>query len=105
MKPRSKFAGALVAVAMALSASSQAQMGAELYQAKCVTCHGTDGKGQTPAGKGLRARDFSSADVQKQSDTDLSYVITQGKNKMPAFSGLSGDQVASLVKCIRGMKK
>ena len=105
MKSKSKFAGAFILLMMTLSASSQTQMGADLYKAKCVACHGADGKGETPAGKGLHARDFSSADVQKQSDTDLGYIITQGKNKMPAFGGLSPEQVTSLVKYVRGMKK
>ena len=99
----------LIAAVLLVSTSSlwaeDAAMGADLYKAKCVACHGADGKGETPAGKGLHARDFASADVQKQSDTDLGYIIANGKNKMPKFSGLSGEQVTSLVKYIRGMKK
>ena len=97
--------GTVLAVSTSLLWAEDAAMGADLYKAKCVACHGTDGKGETPAGKGLRARDFGSVDVQKQSDTDLGYTITKGRNKMPGFSGLSIDQVTSLVKYIRGMKK
>jgi len=110
MKPNVKFAGGLILLSLTLPsltqpALTQTQMGEDLFKAKCVLCHGADGKGQTPAGKGLHARDFGSGDVQKQSDTDLAYIMTQGKNKMPKFGGLSSEQVASLVKYIRGMKK
>ena len=105
MEPRAKFAGVLILLTMSLPALGQMQMGEDLFKAKCTLCHGVDGKGQTPAGKGLHARDLTSADVQKQSDTDLAYVIAQGRNKMPKFGGLSSEQIASLVKHIRGIKK
>jgi mono/diheme cytochrome c family protein len=105
VKLRAKFVAALILSSLTVPALSQTQMGEDLFKAKCTLCHGADGKGQTPAGKGLHARDFSSADVQKQSDTDLAYIIAQGKNKMPKFSGLSAEQVTNLVKYIRGMKK
>ena len=105
MKRRVKYIGALILLSLAVPALSETQMGEDLFKAKCALCHGADGKGQTPVGKGLHARDFSSADVQKQSDTDLAYIITQGKNKMPKFGGLSSEQVTSLVKYVRGMKK
>ena len=106
MKRIGIFATAIVfTVFTSLGWAENAPAGADLFKAKCVTCHGADGKGQTPAGKGLHAHDLSAADVQKQSDTDLGYVITKGKNKMPAFTGFTPEQVASLVKYIRGLKK
>ena len=51
-------------------------------------------------------RDLGSADVQKQSDADLTGIITKGKGKMPAYDGkLSADQITDLVKYIRTLKK
>jgi len=105
MKANTKLLTVIILFTMSVAPSSHAQMGGDLFKAKCTACHGVDGKGQTPIGKGLHARDLSSADVQKQADTDLSYVISKGKNKMPAFTGLSGDQITSLVKYIRALKK
>jgi cytochrome c6 len=59
--------------------------GAQLYKTKCAVCHGADGKGETPSGKANKLRDLDSGDVQKQSDADLTEIITAGKNKMPAY--------------------
>jgi cytochrome c551 len=57
-------------------------------------------------GKNLKIRDFHSADVQKQSDTDLKTAITKGKGKMPAFAGkLTGEQIDQLVGYLREIGK
>jgi cytochrome c6 len=98
---------AMLAFAMIFSTWSAAQnAGADLFKSKCAMCHGPDGKGETAMGKKLGLRDLGSADVQKQSDADLTGTITKGKNKMPAYDGkLSADQIGDLVKFIRTLKK
>jgi len=79
---------------------------ADTYKSKCATCHGPDGKGATSIGKSMKIRDLSSADVQKQSDTDLQKIISDGKGKMPAYKAkLSVADVSSLVAFIRGLAK
>jgi cytochrome c6 len=78
----------------------------KLYKAKCAACHGPDGKGETAMGKANKLRDLASADVQKQSDSDLTTIITAGKNKMPAYGkSLSADQIKGLVGYVRGLAK
>ena len=80
--------------------------GAALYKAKCAACHGADGKGETAMGKASKLRDLGSPDVQKQSDEDLSGIITNGKNKMPAYGkSLKPEQVKDLVAFIRSLAK
>lgn len=71
------------------------------FKAKCAGCHGADGKGKEM----MKTRDLASADVQKQSDADLTTIITKGKGKMPAYGSLSPDQVKDLVAYIRSLKK
>ncbi|MGB7436185.1 MAG: cytochrome c [Candidatus Acidiferrum sp.] len=71
------------------------------FKAKCAMCHGADGKGK----ESMKTRDLSSADVQKQSDPDLSGIITNGKGKMPAFKSMTPDQVKDMVAYIRSLKK
>ena len=83
-----------------------AEDGAALFKAKCAMCHGPDGSGQTPMGKTLKLRDMHSADVQKQTDAELTKIITDGKNKMPANKGkLTDAQIKELVAHIRTLKK
>ena len=79
--------------------------GAALFKSKCAMCHGPDGAGKTPMGQRLNIRDLRSAEVQKQSDAELSQVIGQGKGKMPAFKTLSADQINLLVAHIRELAK
>lgn len=80
--------------------------GTGLYKAKCAACHGADGKGETAMGKANKLRDLGSPDVQKQSDKDLAGIITNGKNKMPAYGkSLKQEQVKDLVAFIRSLAK
>jgi mono/diheme cytochrome c family protein len=90
-----------------LSVPAQAQNGGEaLYKAKCVACHGADGKGETAVGKANKVRDLGSADVQGQSDDAIAGIIGNGKGKMPAYGkSLKADQIKDLVAYIRSLKK
>ena len=100
-----------VAVALAtiafLSAPAKADAAAAeaTYKAKCAMCHGPDGKGETATGKMMKVKDFSSEEVQKMSDADLTAAITTGKGKMPPYKSLSADQVKDLVAFIRAFGK
>lgn len=99
----------VAALSAALSVLSQPACAADTaeatYKAKCAMCHGPDGKGETPTGKSLKVRDFSSEDVQKISDTDLAGTIAAGKGKMPAYKTLTPDQVKDLVAYVRSLGK
>jgi len=98
----------LTAIALGISVWSVPAVAdaAANYKAKCVMCHGADGKGDTPAGKKMAARDFASPEVQKMSDDDLIAITTKGKNKMPAYSGkLSDADIKDLITYIRQIAK
>lgn len=57
-------------------------------------------------GKKLGARNLGSAEVQGQSDAQLTEVVTRGKNKMPAYEGkLTKEQIGQLVAYIRELGK
>jgi len=88
------------------SVPAGAQDAAALYKTKCAACHGADGKGDTAIGKTNKIRDLSSADVQQQSDADLTAIIANGKGKMPAYAkSLKPEQIKDLVAYIRGLAK
>lgn len=100
---------AAVALAAAAFLSSPAKADAAAaeatYKAKCAGCHGPDGKGETATGKMMKVKDFTSEEVQKMSDADLTAAITSGKGKMPPYKTLSADQVKDLVAYIRTLGK
>ena len=97
----------LLFLAGLLSFSSPAKAdGASNYKAKCALCHGADGKGDTPAGKSMGAHDFTSPDVEKESDADLIAITTKGKNKMPAYGGkLSDADIKDVISYVRQLAK
>jgi cytochrome c6 len=87
------------------SVSAVAQDAAATYKAKCAMCHGPEGKG-TPAGLKMGAHDFTSPDVQKQTDAQLTEVVEKGKGKMPGYAGkLKDAEIKDLVAYIRSLKK
>lgn len=92
---------ALVLVPVAL-----AEDGAALFKGKCAMCHGPDGAGQTTMGKNLKVRDLGSADVQKQTDAELTKITADGKGKMPAYKAkMTAAEIDAVVKFIRTLKK
>ena len=87
------------------SSSAVAQDAAATYKAKCAMCHGPDGKGSA-LGTKMGAHDFTAADVQKETDAQLTEIITKGKGKMPAYDGkLKDTEIKDLVAYIRSLAK
>jgi mono/diheme cytochrome c family protein len=85
---------------------SLAQDGAAIFKSKCAMCHGPDGSGKTAMGEKLNIADLRSAEVQKQTDSELSQIIAKGKNKMPAYEGkLTKEQIDQLVAYVRELGK
>ncbi len=80
--------------------------GAALFKTNCAICHGPDGRAQTPAGKSMKVRDLTSAEVQKLSDAELTAIISYGKGKMPSYKARLGpDDIKQLIAHIRAFKK
>jgi mono/diheme cytochrome c family protein len=96
----------VAAVAFAFSTwTFAADSGADVYKSKCASCHGAAGKGDTAMGKAMKLKDLGSAEIQKQSDADLTAVIEKGKKPMPAYEGkITKDEITDLVKYLRTLK-
>lgn len=102
---RKLFAIAVVLFLLATPAMLAAD-GAALYKAKCASCHGADGSGQTPMGKSMKLRDLRSKEVQAQTDQQLYTWTADGKGKMPAYKAkLSEAEITALVKAMRDLAK
>lgn len=81
-------------------------IGKELYDSKCLFCHGAKGDGNGPASASLSPKPAALNDVQfqqKYSDQQIADTILKGKGMMPAFA-LSQDEIAAVVKYVRELK-
>lgn len=98
-------AAILLILFFAVTPAVRADDSADLFKQKCANCHGPDGKGQNAMGRTLKVRDLSSAEVQKQTDAELTEITANGKGKMPAYKGkLSDEQIKGLVGFMRSLK-
>jgi len=80
--------------------------GEKVYKAKCASCHGPDGKGDTAAGKATKTRDLSSDEVKKETDAEWAKIIVNGKNKMPSYDKkLTEAEVKDVVAYMRSLVK
>jgi len=92
----------LLPITSPLASAEGSAAGAGVFKAKCVTCHGPDGSGNTPVGKSLQTADLRSPEVQKKSDAELTQSISEGKGNMPAFKGnITDDEIQSVLKYVR----
>lgn len=93
-------------LSMTLAPVAFAADGAAIYKAKCASCHGADGKGQSPMGKKMNLRDLGSPEVQKQTDKELYDWTAVGKGKMPGYKDkLSDEEIKALVAHMRMFAK
>ncbi len=81
----------------------------QLYSKHCKSCHGKKGLGDGPKAAELDvpSGDFSSDEFQSQSDGELFYKTTFGRDDMPAYDKkISSDEDRCLlVSYMRSMKK
>ena len=77
--------------------------GAKTFGAKCASCHGKDGKSDTPMGKKNNAKDLTAS---KMADDEVTKVINDGKGKSPAFKGKIADgDIKELVDYLKSIRK
>jgi mono/diheme cytochrome c family protein len=73
----------------------------------CGPCHGPSGKGDGPAAAALPTKpaDWTSEKVQKQTDGELFWKITNGRGAMPPWKSLPDKERWEIVNYIRTLKK
>ena len=121
MKPRSKATLGYVAVpliicavsvlafAISCNVSAVATPGdaRSVYNSKCASCHGRDGRAKSMHAKHEKARDLTSGEWQDSvSDERIYNSISNGKGKMPGFKKkLSDAQMDELVNYVRRLRR
>jgi mono/diheme cytochrome c family protein len=83
--------------------------GKQVYQARCVLCHGPEGKGDGPAAAALNPKPRNHTDgayMNSRTDEQLLAVIHNGKGAMPAWKGvLSEQEMQDVLKYVRTLAK
>jgi cytochrome c oxidase cbb3-type subunit III len=96
----------LAAIALPSRAQKSQQEGSTIFQEQCVSCHGTDGHAATDMGKKVQAADLTSEAVQRNSDSQLTKILKEGKNKMPSFQDkLDDDEIKAVIAYVRQLGK
>lgn len=108
-----RIAFAVIAAAALCSATARAEdkKTERTWKAKCASCHGAEGKGDTESGKKMKLPDMTSkAWQEKTTDAKMRDAILNGvkgdSGEMDAFKDkLSSEQVDGLVNYIHTLKK
>ena len=102
----------IVSLALSLLPVLSAAPVAENWENHCAKCHGADGKGETKAGKKLKVKDYTDAEVQaKMTDEEILRIIAEGvhengKERMKAYKEeLTPDETRELLDYIRKYKR
>ena len=108
---RKKISGTVVIVVLLfdLRPLGVAADGKELFAKQCASCHGPDGKAQTPIARKLGVKDLTQT---KLTEAEIEKQIVEGKRddhgkeKMPSFKGkLSADEIKSLINTVKELGK
>lgn len=76
---------------------------AGVYRANCASCHGSDGRANTPKGRETDADDLTTAKVKGMASAKMTRIIRNGRGDMPAFKKLSAAQVSSLIRYVKSL--
>jgi len=93
---------------VATDATSLAE-GKNLYNLHCKSCHGAKGLGDGSKAAQLKTEpgDFTSANFQSQTDGEIFYKTSEGRDDMPNFKKKlpDADERWSVVNYVRSLKK
>jgi mono/diheme cytochrome c family protein len=83
--------------------------GAALFDQQCAACHGPDGKGRTPAGRKIGAKDLTQSRLP---DEEIARQISEGSKdkagraKMPPFKEqLAPNEIQALVAFVKTFRE
>lgn len=81
------------------------KLGPSLFQENCVICHGKAGKGNGEAAAAMKPRPKSLTDkaVQAQTDGELFWKISEGREAMPGWKSISEKERWALVRYVRSL--
>lgn len=89
------------------TAGSDADVGKRLFLTACANCHGPDGTGEMMRQMMPNIGNLTLASThEKYDDEAFKKLITEGRNKMPAFGGaFKPEQIDKIIAYARTLKK
>ena len=97
---------ALAAILSLGGVVSFAQSGEATYKAKCQMCHGATGLADSGAGKAMKVKPTTDADVKKMSEAEMIAATKNGMGKMKPFKDtLTDTQIKDAVDYFRTFVK
>ncbi len=100
--------GVIIVAGLSFASPAFANGTADLWMAKCKSCHAEDGTAKTQMGKKESIPDLTSPEWQKHtSDADIRRVIAEGSPRNAKMKGFRDQmkpaEIDSMVKYIRAM--
>ena len=96
---------ALIIASTATDLRAQAS-GAEIYKAKCASCHGSDGMAGSGVGKALKVKPATDPTVKKMDEAAMIAAVRDGQGKMRPYKGsLTDAQIKASVDYFRTFVK
>lgn len=106
MNTKARVAGLVLLAFSAVAPVLAQDSGADVYKAKCASCHGATGMADSGAGKAMKVKPATDPDVKKMTLDEMIAVTTNGKEKMPAYKGkLTDAQIKASVEFYRSFAK
>ena len=96
----------LVATLAVTTTSALADAGADVYKAKCQSCHGAQGVPNPGIAKAMGVKPANDPAVKSIGEAQMIADTANGKGKMPAFKGkLTDSQIKDAVDYFRSLAK
>jgi cytochrome c6 len=103
---KARVAGLVLLAFSAVAPVLAQDSGADVYKAKCASCHGAVGMADTGAGKAMKVKPATDPDVKKMTADEMIAATTNGQGKMPAYKGkLTDAQIKASVEFYRSFAK
>jgi len=85
-------------------AAADPELGKKVYEKKCASCHGADGKSNAKMEQTLKVKIPVLAGAVLKPDPELLKLVSEGKKPMPSFGkSLSKDEIDAVVQYAKGL--
>ena len=85
-------------------AAADPELGKKVYEKKCASCHGADGKSNAKMEQMLKVKIPALAGAVLKPDPELLKLVSEGKKPMPSFAkSLSKDEIDAVVQYAKAL--